>query len=126
MELRPGEASGLSSDGGNGLAVIRRLHPMVRHGYRPWLGYDGASGADRDIHLRRRDNTASIGPDGTVTFTIPIRIPPTKTTQPGLPGRGLLVIAGENGALFDAAFAPDSPNERNLVRRLYEIGFGAW
>lgn len=102
--------------------VIRRLHRMVRHGYRPWLGYDVASGADRDIHLRRRDNMASIGPDGTVSFTAPTRIPPT---QPGLPGSGLLVIAGQDEALFDAAFPANTPNRRNLVRRLYEIGVGA-
>ena len=106
--------------------VIRRLHRMVRHGYRPWLGYDVASGADRDIHLRRRDNTASIGPDGRVSFTAPIRIPSTRTARPGLPGSGLLVIAGEDEALFDAAFPANTPNRRNLVRRLYEIGVGAW
>lgn len=109
-----------------GLVVIQRLHRMVRHGYRPWLGYDVASGADRDIHLRCKGNTASIAPDGTVAFTAPIRIPPTRTVRPGLPGSGLLVIAGKDGALFDAAFPPNAPNRRNLMRRLYEIGVGAW
>ena len=105
--------------------VIQRLHRMVRHGYRPWLGYDVASGADRDVPLRRRDNTASLGPDGTVTFTAPIRIPPASTTLPGLPGTDLLAIKGEDEALFNAAFPANTPNKRNLVRRLYEIGVGA-
>lgn len=121
------QTNGPPSDSGNGLVVIRRLHRMVRRGYRPWLGYDVTSGADRDIHLRRRDNTASIGPDGKVSFTAPIRIPPTRAARPGLPGSGLLVIAGEDEALFDAVFPANTPpNRRNLVRRLYEIGVGAW
>ena len=117
-EIPPGNTSGS--------VVIRRLHRMVRHGFRPWLGYDVASGQDRDVHLRRRDNTASIGPQGTVTFTKPIRVPPARVTRPGLPGTGLLLIGGEDTALFDAIFPANTPNKRNPVRRLYEIGVGAW
>ena len=86
-----------------GVVVIRRLHRMVRHGYRPWLGYDVASGQDRDIHLRRKDGNATLRPDGSVAFA----------SQ---------VIAGDEEARFDALLPPNRPNRRNIVRRLYEIG----
>ena len=107
-------------DTGSGLAVIRRLHRMVRSGYRPWLGYDAASGGDTGIHLRRKDNTATLHPDGTVTFAAPVG-PTGQDASAGQP-----VIAGHDADAFDAAFPPNMPNKRNLVRRLYEIGFGSW
>lgn len=111
---------------GSGLVVIRRLHRMVRHGYRPWLGYDVESGEDRGIHLRRTDNTARLRANGMVTFDTPIRLSPTWSGRPELAERGLLVIAGEDEALFDAVFPANCANRRNLIRRLYEIGVGAW
>ena len=106
-----------------GLVVIRRLHRMVRHGYRPWLGYNVASGEDRDIQLRRRDNTARLGPDGAVTFTAAIQNP-LAFAGSGAPEISLLGIAGDDEALFDACFPANTLNKRNLVRRLYEIGVG--
>ncbi len=96
--------------GGAGLVVIQRLHRMVRHGYRPWLGYDVASGQDRDIQLHDKTDIATIGPDGSVSLT-------------ARAGGGRTVIAGDEHAGFDARFPPNAPNKRNLIRRLYEIGF---
>lgn len=87
----------------SGAVVILRLHRMVRHGYRPWLGYDVASSQDRDIHLRRKDGNATIQPDGSVRF------------EDG-------GIAADDAAGFDARLPPNTPNKRNIWRRLYEIG----
>jgi len=92
-----------------GAVVIRRLHRLVRHGYRPWLGYDVASGLDAGIELRRKDGVATLRADGSVLLSGPER-----------------VIAADDPAAFDTAFAPNTRNRRNLVRRLYEIGVGAW
>lgn len=87
-----------------GLIVIQRLHRMVRHGFRPWLGYDAASQQDRTIHLRRKRDVATLSSDGTVA------------------GLGTAEIPGEDAAAFDALFPPNTPNRRNLTRRLYELG----
>ena len=95
------------------MVVIRRLHRMVRHGYRPWLGYDVASGQDRDVQLHRKDGIATLEPDGTVRIAA------------GPAGTPTASIAAEDTHAFDAAFPPDMPNRRNLVRRLYEMGFGS-
>lgn len=99
-----------------GAVVIRRLHRLVRAGFRPWLGYDVAGGGDSDVQLRRRDAIASLAPDGTVTFDAPV----------ASAGTDVRVIGGDDAAGFDAAFPANRPNRRNLVRRLYEIGVGAW
>jgi hypothetical protein len=97
------------TDDERGALVIRRLHRLVRHGYRPWLGYDVASGLDGEIELRRKDGIATLRADGSVLLSGPER-----------------VIAADDSAAFDNAFAPNTRNRRNLVRRLYEIGIGAW
>lgn len=97
---------------GDGGVVVRRLHRMVRAGFRPWLGYAVAGGGDRDIELRRRDGVARLGADGAVTFEVAVG--------------GVRAIAAADAAGFDLVFPPDMPNRRNLVRRLYEIGVGAW
>lgn len=88
---------------GMGCVVVARLHRMVRHGYRPWLGYAVASGQDRSVELKRKDGDAVMESDGTVRLG-------GRTFGPG------------DAAGFDAAFPPDTPNRRNLLRRLYEIG----
>lgn len=93
---------------GAGLAVIKRLHRLVRHGFRPWLGYDVRSGQDQDVHLRRKDRVATLHPDASVGF------------DPPFPGAAR--IAGTDQEAFDALFPPNTPNKRNLMRRLYEIG----
>ena len=85
-----------------GLVVVRRLHRLVRHGFRPWLGYGGADGLDRTVLLKRRGGDAVLHPDGVVML-------------------GDTVIAADDAAGFDARFAPGSPNRRNLLRRLYEV-----
>ena len=87
-----------------GLIVIQRLHRMVRHGWRPWLGYDVASRQDQTIHLRQKRSIATISPDGTVSI------------DPGA------TIAADDSRGFDAMFPPNTRNKRNLMRRLYEIG----
>ena len=100
------------SDPGAGAAIIQRLHRLVRHGFRPWLGFDVASGQDGDIHLRRHDLFATLDDAATLVLTPPrLGAPPTET------------IPGADHAAFDARFPPNTRNRRNLVRRLYEIGF---
>lgn len=97
---------------GAGAAIIQRLHRLVRHGFRPWLGFDVASGQDGDIHLRRHDLFATLDADATLHLTPP---------QPGAPAAES--IPGTDHAAFDARFPPNTRNRRNLARRLYEIGF---
>ena len=94
-----------------GLVVVRRLHRLVRHGFRPWLGYDVASGEDGEVQLRRKDGTAILRPDGSILLS---------GAGPASPSK---MIAGTDDAGFDALFPPNTPNRRNIVRRLYEIGF---
>ncbi|GAC1340812.1 MAG: hypothetical protein NVSMB18_11620 [Acetobacteraceae bacterium] len=103
-----------SGPGGLGLLVIQRLHRLVRHGFRPWLGYDAASGQDGTIHLRRKKEVATLMPDGTVTLT--------GMVCAAAAGSRTLAIACDDGEAFDARFPPNAPNRRNLTRRLYEIG----
>jgi hypothetical protein len=105
-----------------GLTVIRRLHRMVRHGYRPWLGYDVASQQDQDIHLRRRDGNATLLLDGSVTFTAPVGLAVPRSGPTGAAETKALTIGGDDDENFDALFPPNTPNKRNLLRRLYEIG----
>lgn len=100
-----------------GLIVIARLHRLVRHGWRPWLGYDVASGQDRDIHLRRKRSVVTISADATVTFDAPIELAFPRHGE----SRGL-TIAGDDQDNFDALLPPNTRNKRNLMRRLYEIG----
>ena len=88
-----------------GQVVITRLHRMVRHGYRPWLGYDVASRQDQTIELHIKGAIATLAPDGTVALAAGTIIP------------------GDDTAAFDTAFPPNAPNKRNLLRRLYEMGF---
>ena len=90
----------------------------MRQGFRPWLGYAPADGADETILLHRKGGTASITPDGAVRFV--------GAAAPGAKGDQVLVVAAGDAVSFDALFPPDAPNRRNLVRRLYEIGVGAW
>lgn len=108
MNARAAEPSNAPApgQGGPGLTVVRRLHRMVRHGYRPWLGYDVASGGDRTVQLCRKDGNAVLHPDGTVVLEVAGQ-----------------VIAADDEAGFDARFPPNAPNRRNIVRRLYEVGF---
>lgn len=98
--------------------MVARLHRLVRNGYRPWLGYPVASGQDGDIHLRRKDGVATLYSDGTVALSAPAR----RWDTDARPGPATRTIAGDDTAGFDAAFPPDTPNRRNLLRRLYEIG----
>lgn len=90
------------------LTLIQRLHRLVRHGFRPWLGYDTESGDDQTIHLRRKAEIATLHPDATLTLD--------PNTGPST------TIPGTDPAAFDAQFPPNTPNKRNLTRRLYEIG----
>ncbi len=112
MSEHPDDAATHAAAEDSGPVVIRRLHRLVRHGFRPWLGHDVASGGDRDVELRRSDGVARLRPDGTVVLSGAIA---ASGTQPR-------VIAGTDAAGFDAAFPPNTRNRRNIVRRLYEIG----
>ncbi len=103
-----------------GLVVVQRLHRLVRHGFRPWLGYDVASAADRTIELRRRGGDAILYPDGTLLLAGPEGLPPPGTNPAETVPHTL--IPGNDAAAFDTRFPPDTPNRRNLMRRLYEIG----
>ena len=107
---------------GAGLVVIRRLHRMVRHGYRPWLGYDVASGQDRDIHLRRKDGIATLRADGSVSFSVAVALAVPRVGADGTVSDRATFIAGDDVENFDARFPANTANVRNLMRRLYEIG----
>jgi hypothetical protein len=98
-----------------GLIIIQRLHRLVRHGYRPWVGYDVASLQDRNISLHRKRSVATILPDGTVTLT-------ARVGANGHTEKQTSAIAADDHRNFDALFPPNAPNKRNLMRRLYEIG----
>lgn len=107
---------------GAGLVVIQRLHRLVRRGYRPWLGYDVASGQDQDIHLRGKGSIATIRPDGAVVFSDPVDLAFPRDGADGNATRRADTIEGDDQPNFDALFPPNRPNKRNLTRRLYEIG----
>ena len=106
-----------------GLTVIRRLHRLVRHGYRPWLGYDVASGEDQDIHLHRRDGVAVLQPDGSVVLPAASTPGASRTNGGGAGPGGTTTIAADDAMGFDALFPPNAKNRRNIMRRLYETGF---
>lgn len=109
--------------GGDGSIVIRRLHRLVRHGYRPWLGHDVASGQDRDVHLRRNDGVATIQPDGSVVFRATVTPAARRLDGHDPVGDQDVTIAGDDDAGFDARLPANTPNKRNIMRRLYEVGF---
>ena len=98
-----------AAHGDAGMVVIERLHRLVRHGWRPLLGYARSSGQDGDVHLRQKRSMAVIQPDGTVFFS-------------GLAGPRSPTLSASDREGFDAAFPPEAPNKRNLTRRLYEMG----
>jgi hypothetical protein len=107
---------------GAGLIIIQRLHRMVRHGYRPWLGYDMASLQDRNINLRRKRFVATILSDGTVAFRALVDLASPRVGGDGHTCTQAIAIAGDDQENFDALIPPNTPNKRNLMRRLYEIG----
>ena len=114
---------GQSVGSGVGLVVIHRLHRLVRHGWRPWLGYDVASRQDSDIHLRRKGGVATLYPDGMVVFSGTVDLAVSAADKNDALRRHAFEVAGDDETSFDALFPPNTPNKRNIMRRLYEIGF---
>jgi hypothetical protein len=112
-----------------GQVVIKRLHRMVRHGFRPWLGYSAASREDEDIHLRRRRpdglDVAQIFPDGSVWFVHKVVLAQPRIDSDGNTYTESYAISADDPENFDALFPPDrAPPERGrFIRRLYEDGF---
>ena len=113
-----------SSEGG-GAVVVRRLHRLVRHGYIPLLGYDVASGQDRDIRLHRKGATVILHTDGAVRLERARRSTAARTQADGVVSDRSTLVAADDVKSFDALFPPDTPNKRNVVRRLYEMGVGS-
>jgi hypothetical protein len=114
----------VSNHEGVGLIIMRRLHRMVRHGFRPWLGYSTASGQDEDIHLRRRDQVASIFPDGSVHFVFKVTLAHRRPDRDGNIRDESFAIMGDDSENFDALFPADAiPKRPSVARRLYEFGF---
>jgi hypothetical protein len=117
----------------SGLVVISRLHRMVRHGYRPWLGYSASRREDQSIHLRRRHRAgktwwtevANISPNGSVWFVFRV---PLAHPRPGSDGNlysEASVIFAEDVENFDALFPPGEPFSTygRFTRWLYEIAY---
>jgi hypothetical protein len=116
-----------------GRVVVKRLHRMVRHGFRPWLGYSAASREDEAIHLRRHRRAgglryldiAQISPDGSVWFVHKVPLARPLVDSEGntyTESYGILADDSEN---FDALFPPDRvpPERGRFIRQLYEWGF---
>jgi hypothetical protein len=108
-----------------GLIIINRLHRLVRHGFRPWLGYSAASGEDQDIHLRRRGEVAVIETDGSVWFVFKVPLAhPRKDTDGNLHTEAKTIFA-EDSENFDALFPASAtpPTRGRFSRWLYETGY---
>lgn len=116
-----------------GLIVISRLHRMVRHGYRPWLGYSTERGEDQTIHLRRRhrvgrmwrEEVADIFPDGSVWFVFMVPLVHPRADSEGNPYSRSSAIFAQDAENFDALFPPDRlpPSRGRFSRWLYELGY---
>src|SRR5260370_20519160 len=100
-----------------GLVVIKRLHRMVQHGFRPWLGYSAASLEDEDIHLRRRRregiqrylDVAQIFPDGSVWFVHAVPLAHPRVDPDGNTYTKSCAILADDHENFDALFPPNRP-----------------
>ena|SRR5712671_5395512 len=114
-----------AGDGGVGSIIIKRLHRMVRHGFRPWLGYSVASGEDQDIHLRRRSEVAIICPDASVQFVFKVHLTYSRAGPDGHLHDESFVVLADDSENFDALFPADAtpPKRGRFVQRLYEFGF---
>jgi hypothetical protein len=114
-----------SDYGGVGLVIIKRLHRMVRHGFRPWLGYSVASFEDEDIHLRRGSEVATIHPDGSVWFVFKVPLARARADSDGNLYKESSAIFADDSENFDALFPANSspPKRGRFVQRLYEFGF---
>jgi hypothetical protein len=120
-------------DQNSGLVVISRLHRMVRHGYRPWLGYGTARGEDQAIHLRRRrragwtwsTEVANIFPDGSVWFAFNVPLAHPRPDSDGNFYSEASAIFAEDVENFDALFPPGGPFSRygRFTRWRYEIAY---
>jgi hypothetical protein len=122
------EISRMKSNGDVGLIIIKRLHRMVRCGFRPRLGYSATSGEDEDIHLRRcgvyrgREEVASISPDGTVSFVFKVLLVQPRADPYGNLHSEAYAIFVDDAENFDALFPAESPPQRHgrFVRWLYD------
>ena len=110
---------------GVGLIIIKRLHRMVRHGFRPLLGYGVASAEDQDIHLRRGSEVATIHPDGAVWFVFKVPLQHSRADSDGNLYHESFAVFADDSENFDALFPANStpPRRGRFVRRLYELGF---
>jgi hypothetical protein len=108
-----------------GSIIIERLHRMVRHGFRPWLGYSAESGEDQDIYLRRRSEVATICPDASVQFVFKVRLAYSRAGPDGRLHDESFALQADDSENFDALFPVNAtPRKRGrFIQRLYEFGF---
>jgi len=118
-------STGLDANDDMGSIIIRRLHRMVGHGFRPWLGYSVASGEDQDIHLRRRREVAIIYPDASVHFVFKVPLAYSRTDSDGHLHHESFAILADDAENFDALFPVEAtpPRRGRFVQRLYAFGF---
>jgi hypothetical protein len=115
-----------------GSVIMQRLHRMVRHGFRPWLGYSAESGQDKSIHLRRRgvypgreqvgEDVADISPNGSVWFVFKVPLAHSRADSEGNLHSEAHTIFADDSENFDALFPAEAPFPRRgrLVRWLYD------
>ena len=115
-----------------GSVVIQRLHRMVRHGFRPWVGYSAESGEDQSIHLRRRgvypgrerigEDVANIWPNGSVSFVFKVPLAHPRADHEGNLHSEAYAILSDDSENFDALFPAESlpPKRGRFVRWLYD------
>lgn len=107
----------------DGLILISRLHRLVRHGYRPWLGYSVDSGEDQTISLRRGGGAVvDIHPDGSVWFTTKVPLVHPRTDPDGTLRHETFAIFANDAENFDALFPANLPfpQRGSFSRWLYQ------
>lgn len=85
-----------------GTAIIRRVHQLVRNGYKPLLGY--CPPEDNDLHFRRRSDVAVIAEDGSVWFPTPVALRVARAGSEGTMHSTAFAIFADDAENFDALF----------------------